>query len=47
MKKLVIAAAVVFAGLQAGAAQAAEGEALPTRDWPFSGIFGTAALAIR
>ncbi len=40
MKKLIIAAAVVFAGLQAGAAQAAEGKALPARDWPFSGIFG-------
>jgi ubiquinol-cytochrome c reductase cytochrome c1 subunit len=40
MKKLIIAAAVVFAGLQAGAAQAAEGNALPARDWSFSGIFG-------
>ena len=40
MKKLIIAAAVVFAGLQAGAAQAAEGKALPARDWSFSGIFG-------
>jgi len=40
MKKLVIAAAVVFAGFQASAAQAAEGEALPARDWSFSGIFG-------
>ena len=40
MKKLIIAAAVVFAGLQAGAALAAEGKALPARDWSFSGIFG-------
>ena len=40
MKKLMIAAAVVFAGLQASAAQAAEGKALPARDWSFSGIFG-------
>ncbi|MCH8155241.1 MAG: cytochrome c1 [Proteobacteria bacterium] len=40
MKKLMIAAAVVFAGLQAGAALAAEGKALPARDWSFSGIFG-------
>ncbi len=40
MKKLIIAAAVVLAGLQAGAAQAAEGKALPARDWSFSGIFG-------
>jgi ubiquinol-cytochrome c reductase cytochrome c1 subunit len=40
MKKLIIAAAMVFAGLQAGAAQAAEGKALPARDWSFSGIFG-------
>ena len=40
MKRLIIAAAVVFAGLQAGAAQAAEGQALPARDWSFSGIFG-------
>ena len=40
MKKLMIAAAVVFAGLQAGAALAAEGTALPARDWSFSGIFG-------
>ena len=40
MKKLIIAAAVVFAGLQVGAALAAEGKALPARDWSFSGIFG-------
>ena len=40
MRNLIIAAAVVFAGLQAGAAQAAEGKALPARDWSFSGIFG-------
>ncbi len=40
MKKRIIAAAIVFAGLQAGAAQAAEGKALPARDWSFSGIFG-------
>ena len=41
MKKLILAAAVVFAGLQAGAAQAAEGVAPPARDWSFTGIFGT------
>ena len=41
MKRLVLAAAVALAGLQAGAALAAEGTALPARDWPFSGIFGT------
>ncbi len=40
MRKLILAAAVVFAGLQAGAALAAEGPALPARDWSFSGIFG-------
>jgi ubiquinol-cytochrome c reductase cytochrome c1 subunit len=40
MKKLILAAAIVFAGLQAGAAQAAEGAALPARDWSFTGIFG-------
>jgi ubiquinol-cytochrome c reductase cytochrome c1 subunit len=40
MKKLIIAAAVAFAGLHAGAVQAVEGEALPARDWSFSGIFG-------
>jgi ubiquinol-cytochrome c reductase cytochrome c1 subunit len=40
MKKLIIAAAIAFIGLQAGAAQAAEGAALPDRDWSFSGIFG-------
>jgi ubiquinol-cytochrome c reductase cytochrome c1 subunit len=40
MKKLIIAAAIAFAGLQAGAAQAAEGTAPPARDWSFSGIFG-------
>jgi ubiquinol-cytochrome c reductase cytochrome c1 subunit len=40
MKKLIIAAAVVFAALHAGAAQAAEGKAPPARDWSFSGIFG-------
>ncbi len=40
MQKLIIAAAVVLLGLQAGAAQAAEGKALPARDWSFSGIFG-------
>jgi ubiquinol-cytochrome c reductase cytochrome c1 subunit len=40
MKKLIIAAAIAFAGLQAGAAQAAEGKELPARDWSFSGIFG-------
>ena len=40
MRKLLIAAVVVFVGLQAGAAQAAEGKALPARDWSFSGIFG-------
>ncbi len=40
MKKLIIAAAVALAGFQAGAAQAAEGAALPARDWSFSGVFG-------
>jgi ubiquinol-cytochrome c reductase cytochrome c1 subunit len=40
MKKLIIAAAIAFIGLQAGAAQASEGAALPDRDWSFSGIFG-------
>ncbi len=40
MKKLMIAAAVVLFGLQAGAALAAEGKELPGRDWSFSGIFG-------
>ena len=40
MKKLILATAIVFAGLQAGAALAAEGKALPARDWSFSGIFG-------
>jgi ubiquinol-cytochrome c reductase cytochrome c1 subunit len=40
MKKLIVAAAVVFAALHAGAAQAAEGKDLPARDWSFSGIFG-------
>ncbi len=40
MRKLIITAPIVFAGLQAGAAQAAEGKALPARDWSFSGIFG-------
>ena len=41
MKKLIIAAAVVLFGLQAGAAFAAEGKAPPERDWSFSGIFGS------
>ena len=41
MNKLILAAAIVFAGLQASAAQAAEGAALPARDWSFTGIFGT------
>ncbi len=40
MKKLIIAAAIAFVGIQAGAAQAAEGKALPARDWTFTGIFG-------
>ncbi len=40
MKNLILAAAVALAGLQAGAAQAAEGAALPARDWSFTGIFG-------
>ena len=40
MRKLILAAAVIFVGFQAGAAQAAEGAALPARDWSFSGIFG-------
>jgi ubiquinol-cytochrome c reductase cytochrome c1 subunit len=40
MKNLIVAAAIVLAGLQAGAAQAAEGTAPPARDWSFSGIFG-------
>jgi len=40
MKKLIIAAAIAFAGFHAGAAQAAEGKELPARDWSFSGIFG-------
>ncbi len=41
MRKLILAAAVIFVGFHAGAAQAAEGAALPARDWSFSGIFGT------
>jgi ubiquinol-cytochrome c reductase cytochrome c1 subunit len=40
MRKLILAAAVALAGLQAGAAQAAGGAAPPARDWSFSGIFG-------
>ena len=40
MRKLILAAAVALAGLQAGAALAAEGAAPPERDWSFSGIFG-------
>jgi ubiquinol-cytochrome c reductase cytochrome c1 subunit len=40
MKNLILAAAVVFVGFQAGAAQAAESAALPARDWSFTGIFG-------
>jgi cytochrome c1 len=41
MKRLIIAAAVVLFGLQAGAVLAAEGKAPPERDWSFSGIFGS------
>ncbi len=40
MRKLLIGAAVLLFGLQAGAALAAEGKELPERDWSFSGIFG-------
>ena len=40
MKKLIIAAAVVFAGLQAGTARAAEDTDPPARNWSFSGVFG-------
>ncbi len=40
MMRRLLAAAALLLGLQASAARAVEGKALPARDWSFSGIFG-------
>ena len=41
MKKLIALGLTAFLGFGAGAAQAAEGVAIPPHQWTFSGLFGT------